>query len=67
MEALYRNPDAEKMAFEACREHMRAKLAKKPEIFEALVPDFAVGCRRLTPEPGVCSWLLSVIYSAVLD
>ncbi|KKA24407.1 Cyclohexanone monooxygenase [Rasamsonia emersonii CBS 393.64] len=52
MEALYRNTDAEKMAFEACREHMRAKLAKKPEIFEALVPDFAVGCRRLTPGPG---------------
>lgn len=53
MEALYLNTDAEKRAFEACREHMRTKLAKKPEIFDALVPDFAVGCRRLTPGPGV--------------
>lgn len=53
MEALYKNADAEKMTFHVCREHMRNKLAKKPEIFEALVPDIAVGCRRLTPGPGV--------------
>jgi hypothetical protein len=31
---------------------MQEKLAKKPEIMEALVPSFGVGCRRLTPGPG---------------
>ncbi|TPX11474.1 uncharacterized protein E0L32_007893 [Thyridium curvatum] len=35
-----------------CEDHMRAKLAKKPEIFEALCPTFAPACRRLTPGPG---------------
>lgn len=36
-----------------CEEHMRKKLSKKPEIFEALLPTFAPACRRLTPGPGV--------------
>lgn len=31
---------------------MRERLAKKPEVFENLVPNFSVGCRRLTPGPG---------------
>ena len=31
---------------------MKQKLAKKPEITEALIPSFNVGCRRLTPGPG---------------
>jgi hypothetical protein len=36
-----------------CEDHMRSKLAKKPEIFKALLPTFAPACRRLTPGPGV--------------
>ncbi|KAH8689850.1 hypothetical protein BGW36DRAFT_440544 [Talaromyces proteolyticus] len=31
---------------------MREKLANKPHIFESLLPNFSVGCRRLTPGPG---------------
>ncbi|KAJ4332189.1 hypothetical protein N0V87_008559 [Didymella glomerata] len=31
---------------------MRARLAKKPELAEFLMPSFAPGCRRLTPGPG---------------
>ena len=31
---------------------MRRALAKKPEIYESLRPDFPPGCRRLTPGPG---------------
>ena len=31
---------------------MRERLAKKPEILTYLLPDFGVGCRRLTPGPG---------------
>lgn len=33
-------------------ENMKMKLAKKPEIYEMLKPDFSPGCRRLTPGPG---------------
>lgn len=33
-------------------EHMHEKLAKRPDIFEALLPNFAPGCRRLTPGIG---------------
>ncbi|KAF5005536.1 hypothetical protein FDECE_8029 [Fusarium decemcellulare] len=31
---------------------MREKLAKKPHIFESLLPSFGVSCRRLTPGVG---------------
>lgn len=34
------------------REAMAKKLAKKPEIMEALEPKWPPGCRRLTPGPG---------------
>ncbi|KAI3398294.1 hypothetical protein diail_9517 [Diaporthe ilicicola] len=31
---------------------MRGKLAKKPELFDVIIPTFAPGCRRLTPGKG---------------
>ncbi|KUI55771.1 Putative sterigmatocystin biosynthesis monooxygenase stcW [Cytospora mali] len=31
---------------------MRARLSKKPELLENLIPDFSPNCRRLTPGPG---------------
>ncbi|KAI5865404.1 flavin-binding monooxygenase [Durotheca rogersii] len=31
---------------------MRARLAKKPEIADFLIPAFGIGCRRATPGPG---------------
>ncbi|RMZ72463.1 sterigmatocystin biosynthesis monooxygenase stcW [Pyrenophora seminiperda CCB06] len=31
---------------------MKARLEKRPDIYEALIPSFAPGCRRLTPGPG---------------
>jgi hypothetical protein len=31
---------------------MQTKLAKKPEIYKALLPTWLPGCRRLTPGPG---------------
>lgn len=33
-------------------ETMRARLSKKPELLESLIPDFSPNCRRLTPGPG---------------
>lgn len=39
-------------AVSAFKAMMKKRLAKKPEIVDALTPSFAVGCRRLTPGPG---------------
>ncbi|KAF2675952.1 FAD/NAD(P)-binding domain-containing protein [Lentithecium fluviatile CBS 122367] len=33
-------------------ENMKKRLESKPHIFEALLPSFSPGCRRLTPGPG---------------
>lgn len=52
VEALYQNTEGMEILWRFCEEHMRTKLAKKPEIYEQLVPDFPPGCRRLTPGPG---------------
>ncbi|KAL1943924.1 hypothetical protein VTO73DRAFT_3742 [Trametes versicolor] len=37
---------------EECKQNMKKRLAKKPWIAEHLIPDFRVGCRRITPGPG---------------
>lgn len=39
-------------AKEMFQEHMKQRLESKPHIFEALLPSFSPGCRRLTPGPG---------------
>jgi len=39
-------------AKELFKEHMKQRLASAPHIFEALLPSFSPGCRRLTPGPG---------------
>jgi len=33
-------------------QHMKQRLASRPDIFEFLAPSFSPGCRRLTPGPG---------------
>jgi cation diffusion facilitator CzcD-associated flavoprotein CzcO len=48
----FRDSDMQKGAVEDFRAMMKKRLAKKPEIVDALTPSFAVGCRRLTPGPG---------------
>ncbi|KAM5341974.1 hypothetical protein ACJ41O_015005 [Fusarium nematophilum] len=52
VEALYQDTEGTAVFTEMCKEHMKVKLAKKPEIYDQLVPDFPPGCRRLTPGPG---------------
>lgn len=47
-----KDSELQKGAVEAFRAMMKERLAKKPEIVNALTPSFAVGCRRLTPGPG---------------
>ncbi|KAJ0314548.1 hypothetical protein Brms1b_006701 [Colletotrichum noveboracense] len=39
-------------AREKFRTFMNDRLAKKPELIDALIPDFSPHCRRLTPGPG---------------
>jgi cation diffusion facilitator CzcD-associated flavoprotein CzcO len=34
------------------KDHMQKRLETHPHIFEALLPSFSPGCRRLTPGPG---------------
>ncbi len=48
----FRGSEVQTGAVKAFRAMMVERLAKKPEILDALVPSFAVGCRRLTPGPG---------------
>ncbi|KAK1982099.1 4-hydroxyacetophenone monooxygenase [Colletotrichum cereale] len=39
-------------AREAFRKFMNDRLTKKPELIDALIPEFSPHCRRLTPGPG---------------
>jgi hypothetical protein len=39
-------------AKEMFEKNMKQRLESKPHIFEALLPSFSPGCRRLTPGPG---------------
>ncbi|KAK2063073.1 4-hydroxyacetophenone monooxygenase [Colletotrichum caudatum] len=39
-------------AREAFRKFMNDRLTEKPELVDALIPDFSPHCRRLTPGPG---------------
>ena len=51
-DASYKGSPAQKAAFEYITNDMKAKLAKKPELFDKLIPKFAVGCRRFSPGQG---------------
>jgi cation diffusion facilitator CzcD-associated flavoprotein CzcO len=51
-EILFKDTDAQKAFFRLNDDSMKAKLAKKPEIYASLRPDFSPFCRRLTPGPG---------------
>ncbi|RKL12922.1 hypothetical protein BFJ70_g16055 [Fusarium oxysporum] len=42
----------QKLARDNMTAFMREKLANKPHILESLLPNFSVGCRRLTPGPS---------------
>ncbi|THG98259.1 hypothetical protein EW145_g7456, partial [Phellinidium pouzarii] len=47
-----RGSEMQKTAQKAFKDHMIARLQKKPWIADHLMPDFSVTCRRLTPGPG---------------
>lgn len=62
VEALYKDTEGAKILFDMCKAHMKEKLAKKPEVYEALVPDFPPGCRRITPGPGVSLLMAQALF-----
>ncbi|KAK1761804.1 hypothetical protein QBC33DRAFT_582134 [Phialemonium atrogriseum] len=47
----YKDSEAQREAFTTNREQMEARLTK-PGLAEKLIPDFALGCRRITPGHG---------------
>lgn len=51
MFALKNSPE-QAIALEKFQKHMRDRLAARPDLYEAILPTFAPGCRRLTPGPG---------------
>lgn len=50
--AMVRGSEENEGIRETFIEVMKARAAKKPELLEGLVPEFAPHCRRLTPGPG---------------
>lgn len=50
--ALFRNSEENLTAREEFKILMAKRLTDKPELLDALVPDFSPHCRRLTPGPG---------------
>ncbi|KAI5475877.1 hypothetical protein MNV49_000759 [Pseudohyphozyma bogoriensis] len=49
---VIKDSDAQREIFENFTKEMKAALNNRQDLIDVLVPDFAVGCRRLTPAPG---------------
>lgn len=49
---MIRDSEAQKEIFDFFKKEMTSALEGRQDLIDALVPDFAVGCRRLTPAPG---------------
>ncbi|KAJ8117410.1 hypothetical protein OPT61_g1397 [Boeremia exigua] len=47
-----KNSESQEIALAKFQDHMRQRLAGRPDLIEAIIPTFAPGCRRLTPGPG---------------
>lgn len=49
---VIRDSEAQREIFDFFKKEMTSALEGRQDLIDALVPDFAVGCRRLTPAPG---------------
>ena len=49
---LYKDSPEQKVVFDFFTKWMADKLPGRPDLAEMLIPDFSVGCRRLTPGGG---------------
>ena len=50
--AIFTGTEEQKAFHSWVDESMKEKLKSRPDILASLLPDFPVGCRRLTPGPG---------------
>ena len=50
--AIFTGTEAQKAFHKWTYDSMLEKLKTRPDILKTLLPDFPVGCRRLTPGPG---------------
>lgn len=50
--SLVEGSPQQQWAAQKCREYMTAMLGGDPALCAALIPQFPIGCRRLTPAPG---------------
>jgi hypothetical protein len=50
--STYTDSEMQKMGQELFTASMKQKLAQKPEIFTAILPNWAPACRRISPGPG---------------
>lgn len=48
----HRDTGLQKMVRDDAERQMLRRLASKPDIIKALVPNYSIGCRRITPGPG---------------
>ena len=59
--------DMQKLFTQVFRENMQERLKARPELFDAIVPEFAPGCRRLTPGVGYLESLMEPNVEVVTD
>jgi hypothetical protein len=62
-----RDTPMQKGGKEMFEKHMKERLASHPKIFDALLPSFSPGCRRLTPGPGYLEALTQPNVSFITD
>ncbi|QPC60765.1 hypothetical protein HYE67_002996 [Fusarium culmorum] len=63
----YKDTDMQKQAFIANRKLMRERLQDNEEICSKLIPDFEVGCRRVSPGNGYLESLIKPNTKAIFD
>lgn len=47
-----KDSESQEVALAKFQDHMKQRLASRADLYEAIIPTFAPGCRRLTPGPG---------------
>lgn len=65
--AVFKKDSAEQATFRAAiTDLMRTRLASRPDLISALIPNWSVGCRRFTPGPGYLEALQAPNVRAIL-
>lgn len=65
--SIFKDGPQNAAAEESIRKLMRARLVGNPELADEIIPEFPVGCRRLTPGPGYLEALTAENVTYVTD